>query len=66
MTRPTVEVADIFRAQGNNFIDQHYVGDPQAQGDSGHDALPHRSARWSCRCLSAMWRRSGHLLQQLS
>ena len=26
MNRPTVEVADIFRAQGNNFIDQHYLG----------------------------------------
>jgi hypothetical protein len=23
MSRPTVEVADIFRAQGNNFIDSH-------------------------------------------
>ena len=23
MNRPTVEVADIFRAQGNNFIDRH-------------------------------------------
>jgi hypothetical protein len=26
MSRPTFEVADIFRAQGNNFIDQHHVG----------------------------------------
>ena len=26
MSRPTLEVADIFRAQGNNFIDQHHVG----------------------------------------
>ena len=26
MSRPTVEVADIFRAQGNNFIDQHTLG----------------------------------------
>ena len=23
MTRPTVEVADIFRAEGKNFIDRH-------------------------------------------
>ena len=26
MSRPTVEVADIFRAQGDNFIDQHTLG----------------------------------------
>ena len=26
MSRPTVEVADIFRAQGDNFIDQHILG----------------------------------------
>jgi Putative transposase/Transposase zinc-binding domain len=26
MNRPTVEVADIFRAQGDNFIDQHPLG----------------------------------------
>ena len=26
MNRPTVEVADIFRAQGDNFIDQHTLG----------------------------------------
>jgi hypothetical protein len=26
MNRPTVEVADIFRAQANNFIDQHHLG----------------------------------------
>jgi hypothetical protein len=26
MNRPTVEVADIFRAQGNNFIDRHTLG----------------------------------------
>ena len=26
MNRPTVEVADIFRAQGNNFTDQHTLG----------------------------------------
>jgi len=26
MNRPTVEVADIFRAQGNNFINQHHLG----------------------------------------
>jgi hypothetical protein len=26
MKRPTVEVADIFRAQGDNFIDQHTLG----------------------------------------
>ena len=26
MNRPTVEVADIFRAQGDHFIDQHTLG----------------------------------------
>ena len=26
MNRPTVEVADIFRVQGDNFIDQHTLG----------------------------------------
>ena len=26
MNRPTVEVADIFRATGDNFIDQHTLG----------------------------------------
>src|SRR5262249_30863985 len=26
MNRPTVEVADIFRAQSDNFIDQHILG----------------------------------------
>ena len=26
MNRPTLEVADIFRAQSNNFIDQHHLG----------------------------------------
>ena len=44
MNRPTVEVADIFRAQGNNFIDHHHLGIQQAQGDSGDDPLPHGSA----------------------
>jgi len=26
MNRPTIEVADIFRARGNDFIDRHCVG----------------------------------------
>ena len=64
MSRPTVEVADIFRAQGNNFIDRHRdrIRFQQLKVMRAIRALPHSGSRRSYRYLSAMWRRQDHLL----
>src|SRR5262245_6378585 len=48
------------------FHRQTHPRDSASQSDPGHNAVPHGSAWGPCRCLSAMWRRSSHLLQQLS
>jgi hypothetical protein len=64
VSRPTVEVADIFRAQGDNFIESHRdrIGFQQLKVMRAIPALPDSGSRWSYRCLPWMWPRRDHLL----
>jgi hypothetical protein len=43
MRRPAIEVADVVRAKGRQFLERYrfIVSYKQAEGISGHEALPH-------------------------
>ena len=66
MSRPALEVADIFRDHGAAWrrANRRARQPRPVEGDVGHRALPHRGARRPCRALRGL-RPHGHRLQQL-
>jgi hypothetical protein len=64
MSRPTVEVADILRAQGNRFLDRYEKSFEFQQLKALRAIQRCRTAALGgpYRCLSAMWIPSGHFL----
>ena len=64
MTRPTLEVAGIIRAQGERFMERSrsWLTWPQTKVLHSHHALPHRGSGRPSRSLYSLWL-SGHLLQ---
>ena len=67
MTRPAIEVADILRAKGSQFLERYQVQSQlsAAEGISGHPALPYRRSRRTQGQVCRLPVRSTYLLQLL-